>query len=212
MSFSIDRDLLAACPGLLTELPLPGLTTLDVTNATLTAGTLTLTAGSFADADIAAGSVLLVDDTPREVLAVSSATTCTTSLIRNDTSDGAISGADAAATTVIAKSFAVARGTAYHDLLQRLGIDPDRDGAQDLIDGIVSASVVRRLEVFKTLEQLYLTASGTPEQEAAWSRRAAFFRGRFAEVFFHAKVALDLDGDGQVDQERALSVLPTARA
>ncbi len=211
MTFAQDRDLLAACPDLLTDVTWTGQTPLDTTNATLTDGALSLSSGSFTNANITAGSVLLVDGVPREVLTVSSATACDTSLIRSSTTGNALPGPDASAAAVTARTFAPQREAAYEAVLMCLGIDPSHEGAQDTIDSIMSVELMRRLEVFKALETLYALAAGTETQNTAWRQRSAFYRGRFAEVFFHARVAFDLDGDGVAEQERSLHVLPTVR-
>lgn len=212
MPFSQDRDLLAACPTLLSDVTWGSQTPYVLTGgASLTDGVLTLSSITLAEAGVESGSVMLINNTPREVVAMLTATSCETSLIRGSIDDASMPGVNAGSPMVTFRNFAPQRESACKDILRDLGVDLDAGNAQDTIDSIVNPQILSRLEVFKTLEDIYSLATGTDEQNLVWRHHASYYRGRFAEVFAHAKVAFDFDGDGVVDQERKLHVLPTAR-
>ncbi len=212
MSFSQDRDLLAVCPTLLNDVTWAGQTPYTLSaGVSLAGGVLSLSSITLADAGVEAGSVFLLNNAPREVVSVLTASSCDTSLIRGSTDDPSMPGTDAGAPTVVFRNFAPQRELASQTVLRELGVDLDAPTAQDTIDSIVNPRLIARLEVFRALEHIYSLAIGTEEQSVQWRQHAAFYRGRFAEVFEHARVAFDFDGDGVIDQERSLHVVPTAR-
>src|SRR5690606_12971662 len=89
MMIAKDRDLVVLEPGLHRDVAWIGQRRSSAIGS-ITGATLTINSGSFVDAQIEAGHVVIFDDSALEVVSVESATQATVSLMRADISSNAI--------------------------------------------------------------------------------------------------------------------------
>lgn len=207
--FAQDRDLLVLEPALLRDAGWAGQRVLNTTGS-FAASTLTLASGSFADAGIAAGSVLLIDALAIEVVTVQSPTTATVSLLRARRDGPPVPPPPATNRPVRAYSFAPQLELVHRQVLAMAGIDPDGLGPLGQ-PAITNPSALVRLEALGALHLIYAGASA-PGSGAALADRAAMYRERFAAERGRVAVLVDLDADGIAEARRSLSVIQLTRA
>ena len=208
MNFSTDRDLLAMEPTLFHDVPWVGQQRLAVDDAAV-AGVSVTSAADFQAAGIEAGCVVLIQQTPYEVLTRPDAHHLTVSLLRNQLSDPPIPGphADSQPLPLVARTFAPQAALVHDSLLRLLKIETDdaRPGRLGE-DAIVSLSTMARLETLGTLERVYSGAAALTGDNQMLLYKAGEYRRRFRRSAAQATVLLDTDGDGQADQRRHLGV------
>lgn len=211
MNFSTDRDLLLYEPTLFNDLTWVSQQRLSVSDAAVTGTTLTSALADFDAAQVDVGSVLLVANTPVEVLARIDAMTLTVSLIRARTTDTAIPPGDVAAAAVVARTFAPQAELVCGSLLRMLGLDND-DPDQPLdAEAVVSLSLMARLETLGTLERVFSSAAALTGDNDALLFKAAEYRRRLFEAASRCPVQIDTTGDGLPDEKRYIGVTRMTR-
>lgn len=198
--FANDRDLLILEPGLYRDVKwngqrlLSGVGDLDGT-------TLTLLTGSFTDAGIGAGHVVLIDSTPMEMVSVESGTSATVSIMRGDTESIAVGGKDVAAAVVEVFTFEPQISIVHRQVLSMVGIDvDDSDGLGESAVTNPGAMVV--LEALGALHLIYASAGAPGRGGEAYLDRAKVYQQRFSMQRGQVTAMIDLDGDGIAETRR----------
>ena len=213
MAFATDRDLLELEPGVFRD---AAWTAQRVINGTGSIAGTTLTRGAggvtFADARIDAGSVVLIDSAPVEVVERTGALVVTVSRLRASVDDDPIPLADDATVKIEAYTFGAAIGGVHRRVLRMLGIEPD-DTAEDALTeaSIVNPTALTRLEALGALAAVYAAASAAGPVGTEMGERAEAYRRRFADERQRAAARIDLDGDGVADSTRRLNVIQFVR-
>lgn len=206
MNFSTDRDLLLYEPTLFNDVPWVSQQRLSVNDGAVNGTTLTSALADFVSAEIDAGSVLLVDKTPVEVIERVDAMTLTVSLLRARTTDPAIAPGDGASKAVVARTFAPQAALVGASLLRLLGLDAE-DPDQPLdAEAVVSLSLMARLEVLGTLERVFSSAAALTGNNDALLFKAAAYRRQLSEAASRSPVQIDTNGDGLPDEKRYLGM------
>ena len=212
MNFSTDRDLLLYEPTLFNDLTWVSQQRLSVSDGDLTGTTLTSAQADFETAQVDAGSVLLVAQTPVEVVERIDAMTLTVSLVRARTSDAAIPPGDVALASVVVRTFAPQAELVSISLLRMLGLDAD-DPDQPLdAEAVVSLSLMARLEALGTLERVFSSAAALTGDNDTLLFKAAAYRRRLFEAASRCPVQIDTTGDGLTDEKRYIGVSRLTRA
>ncbi|MEM1445185.1 MAG: hypothetical protein AAGF84_03960 [Planctomycetota bacterium] len=207
--FSLDRDLLAACPTLLRD-GLPAARVLREEPSTNINNGLVTASVTVHSLKLDAGSILTIDDEPYEVTGTYGSYQCFVSKPLSSIDDGAIAPANATGVTVQFVDFKIHRVQACEDVCRRLGLGIDPSDVSALLGSVTNPDLLTRLEVFRALELIF-EQSESDAESALNSHYADFYRGRFAELIHHCPVQLDVDGDGVAEQERRFDVLPLVR-
>ncbi|MCC5824019.1 MAG: hypothetical protein LAT64_13115 [Phycisphaerales bacterium] len=208
--FALDRDLLVLEPALLRDAAWAGQRTLIV-NATLIGTTLTLAAGSFADAGVEPGSVALFDGLAIEFVEVLSPTEATVSLLRARRDGPALPPPPGTNRPLRVYSYGPQRELVHRAVLTMAGVDPDGDGP------LTEASITNpgdlvRLEALGTLELVYAAADPAAGGPVTHAQRADMYRRRFHEERGRVSVFIDLDADGIAEARRNLALINLTRA
>ncbi len=216
MNFSTDRDLLLIDPHVFRDVPMMSQQRLKVTDASLTATTLTSPTADFQAAQIDTGCVVLLQDTdtPVEVVATTNATTLEVSLPRQDPNAAAIPpslSTPSTDLTVVARTFAPQAAVVHAMLLRLAGIDEDDNPQELTADAIVSRSVMAHLEALGTLELVYAAAATINGENKQVAAKAERFRQRFNQAVREAAILVDLNGDGLADDQRRFGIINLQR-
>ena len=214
MNFSTDRDLLAHEPTLFADVAWISQRRLRVDDAMINDTTVTSSGGNFLRAGVEAGSVVLIDQAPHEVVARVDPHTLTVSLLRGRTTDEPLPGVEGGPFELIVRTFAPQAAAVHDGLLRLIGIDPagDGEGFNKLTeDAVVSLSTLARLEALGTLERVYSAAAAMLADNTLVLHKANEYRRRFRHAVGNATVLIDTDGDGHADERRRLGVVRFAR-
>ena len=203
--FSQDRDLMVYEPGLLRDVSWVGQRRLSATGS-VSGTTLTLASGSFADAQVQAGQVVLFDGVALEIVSVESATTATVSLLRADAGGGAVAPIAASNRSVMVYDFSPQRAIVHRQVLAMLGIDSAGDGS-DGINGIDESMVTNpgaltRLECLGTLHLVYSGASAPGRGSDRFEQRVGLYLERYRRERESVVAMIDMDGDGIAEATR----------
>ncbi|MEM6333746.1 MAG: hypothetical protein AAF823_10455 [Planctomycetota bacterium] len=214
MNFSTDRDLLALDAAVFADLPFAAQQRLRITDGQLDGTTLLTVEGDFAAALVTAGSVVLVDRTPYEVIERTDATTLSVSQLRARLADPLIPAPGPAASdlTVVARTFEPQAALVHAALLRLLGIDPDDPAAALTEEAVLSLTLMARLEALGTLELAYASAATTQGDNDELRRKADHYRHRFQRELRAACVLIDTTGNGLPDETRRPGTLRLTRA
>lgn len=204
MTYCTDTDLLRWDPTLLADAAFASQTRLTGTG-TLAGTTFTLAAGSFTDAGVVPGEVLVLGGPSvagcYPIVAVASDTTLVVSSLHEQLDDGVarpVGAADAAA-------FTVRTLWPQRDLVCRA-----IDDALELRPGqvVTNPSALRRAAALGTLHLVYTALSAiNPEQSLDRRIRAELFERLYRKALRGAVVEIDTDGDGEPDVARSLAVI-----
>jgi hypothetical protein len=210
--FTSDRDLLTLEPNLFRDAGWVGQRLLATTGST-SGTTLTIDAGSLADAGIDAGHVLVYDAVPLEVLAVGSATAATVSILRAGIGDPAITPPTLGTKNVACWTFRPQIALVHTQILRMLGIEPDAPPDALVTEAsIVNPASLALAESLGALHLVYSAAAALSQTDSALAARAQMYRQRFGEERQRAVARIDLDGDGAADATRRLNLVQFLRA
>ncbi len=204
MNFSSDRDLLAIEPAVFEDVPFTAQKRLQVTDASVSGTTLTSTAADFVSTGVAAGSVVMINGIAHEVVERTDANTLEVSLPRSHTSDPGIPGGDGTGLNLIAQTFGPQAELVHDGLLRLIGVDPDNPDADISESSVLSVTLMARIEALGTLELIYSAAASLVGDNDALLMKAGEYRRRFRQACTRAIVLLDMDGDGQADEQLSL--------
>lgn len=218
--FAHDRDLLALEPNLFRDVAWLGQRR-SAGNATASGGEVSISSFdlSFEDAGIDAGFVILIDSVPYEVIERLTATTATISRVREEAEGDVVTPPDFASRPYSVHSMRPQIALAHRRVLRMAGIDPDGAEPGAGVEGeapgeasVLNPDGLRHIEALGALAIIYSAAAALSGPDSALAARSAMYRQRFGEERQQAFAVLDLDGDGEADATRRLSVLPMRRA
>ena len=211
MNFSTDRDLLVLEPNVFRDVPFVSQQRLRVSDGAISGTTLTSASADFAAAEVDAGSVVLVDNRPLEVVSRNDANTLTVSLARGSMAGAALPPGDGTDLDVAMRTFAPQAALVHDTLLRLVGIDPDDPDAAIDEDAIVSLGLMARLEALGTLERVYSAAVAIAGDNESLLQKADQSRRAFHIALERANVLLDTDGDGHADTQRRPGLIRLVR-
>jgi len=197
--FAKDRDLYVLEPGLDRDVAWVGQRRLSAVGSVV-GTTLTINAGSFIDAGVVAGHVVIFDGAALEVVGVVSATQATVSLIRGDVSGSAVRPGDASNRTVVVYDYSPQLAMVHRQVMTMLGFDVDEDGFDDSV--VTNPGALVRLEALGALHLMYAGAGAPGRGGAKFDQRAQMYKGRFAAERERVVAMVDLDGDGIAETKR----------
>lgn len=200
--FSSDRDLVVYEPGLMRDVGWGGQRRLSVLGS-LSGTQLTIASGSFVDAGIGAGHVVLFDGVTLEVVTVDSATLATVSLVRADVGGAAVPSITASNRSVQIYDFSPQRSIVNRQVLRMLGIDaPGEEGLGIDASMVTNPGALTRLEALGTLHLIYAGASAPGRGEDRYEQRAELYRQRYQRERESVVAMIDMDGDGIAEATR----------
>jgi hypothetical protein len=217
MLFCNDVDLLHWEPAVFLDAAVTGQLLLSGLG-NLAGTSFTATSGSFATNHVVEGNVLLVSGTiagTYPIVAVNSATNLTISVLYDGLYPDSGPAVPTPTVTLSGLSYAVrtfgAQRKVASDLL--LGAAGLGATAQASEATILNPNVLRRACVLGTLQMIYnAMAAAIPGADVAtYLARSQTYARLYREAMRSAKVEVDLDGDGIVDEVRELSVLRFVR-
>jgi hypothetical protein len=212
MNFASDRDLLAYEPTVFSDVPFVAQQRLSVADAEVTGTILFSLSADFVAAQAEAGSVVLIDGRPFEVLARVDEATLTVSLPRANTTDPAIPGGDGTSLPLTVRTFAPQAALVRDALLRMLGID-EADATNGLDEeAVVSLGAMARLEALGTLERVYSSAAALTGNNDLHLLKAGEYRRRFLAAAARSPIRVDTNGDGLPDEQRYLGLMRLTRA
>jgi len=207
--FAKDRDLVVLEPGLMRDVGWAGQRVLDVIGS-LSGTTLTIGSGSFVDAGVDAGHVVVFNGTALEVVSVDTAATATVSIMRGSTASTPVGAGDATNRSVEVWTFTPQIGLVHRQVLAMLGIDPDGLGEINE-DAVTNPGALARLEALGALHLIYAAAGAPGRGGARFDQRAGMYRERFGSERERVVAMIDLDGDGIADTARRANVFVLSR-
>ncbi len=197
--FAKDRDLYVLEPGLHKDVAWIGQRRIS-TIGSLTGTALTITSGSFVDAQVSAGHVVIFDGMVLEVVSVEGDTQATVSLMRGDVSSGAVPGVSASNRVTIVYDYSPQRAMVHRQVMTMLGFDVDEDGFDESV--VTNPDGLARLEALGALHLIYAGAGAPGRSGEKFAQRAQMYRERFASERERVVAMVDLDGDGIAEAKR----------
>ena len=200
--FSKDRDLVVFEPGLMRDVGWAGQRRLSVLGS-VNGTQLTISSGSFTDAGIEAGHVVVFDGVTLEVVSVDNATLATVSLMRADVSSAAVPAISASNRGVVVYDFAPQRAIVHRQVLTMLGIDAAGENGFGIDESMVTnPGALTRLESLGTLHLIYAGASAPGRGTDRYEQRAELYRQRYQRERESVVAMIDVDGDGIAESTR----------
>lgn len=206
-STTTDRDLLVLEPGLFRDISFLGQQTFRG-QVSLASGVLTAVTGSFADSQVEAGHIVLVDDRPLEILERTGSTTALISLPRASVDSPAIIPPDFSARAAVITTFAPQIALIHAQMLRLLDLDHPSGPDESAITNPADFRAIVRLGA---LHLIHSAAAALLGADSPAGRRADMYRLRFIAERRRARIQLDLDGDGLPDATRTLSTITLIR-
>lgn len=197
--FANDRDLYVLEPGLHRDVAWNS-QRLIIATGTLVGTTLTILTGSFIDAGVSVGHVLIFDGVPMEVLSVDGSSSVTVSLIRGDVSGAAIGGVGASNRLVEVFSYEPQLGLVHRQVLTMIGLDVDSEGFDESV--VTNPGALVRLEALGALHLIYAGAGASGAGGLKFEQRAKMYKERFGSERERVVAMIDLDGDGIAESKR----------
>jgi hypothetical protein len=216
--FAQDRDLVALEPNLFRDVAWLGQRR-SAGSATTSSGEVTV-AGfdvNLEDGGVEAGFVMLIDSVAYEVIERLTATTATLSRLREEPSGEPILPHDFSSRPYSVHSTRPQIALAHRRVLRMIGVDPDgaatgaAPGEAPGEASVLNPDGLRHIEALGALAIVYSAAAALSGPDSALAARSALYRMRFNEERRQAFAVLDLDGDGEPDATRRLSLPPMRR-
>jgi hypothetical protein len=216
--FCTDLDLLHWEPNILRDAAFASQTLISRTGDL--AGTdFTIAAGSFVTAKVARDQVIVIDAPINgcfPITAINTATSLSLSILYDALIDEENDTRTAAGTTsatgvpYAVRTFWPQRVIVSELLSQAAGAGQSRDGEAPA--AILDPTSLRRACALGTLQMIYSAlAAAADEDEPHYAIRAELYERLFRRAMRSARVAIDLDADGEADVIRALNVLELRR-
>jgi len=210
-----DRDILAIEPVVFLG-GFPGQKLIAGASGSFTGTTFTITAGSFAAAQVETGMVLCVHDgSPSEgrayeIVTVESATQLTTSVLRADTEDTPVAPPEGATVSFHVQTYAAqirAVSTALGEKLRQISeLDP-------LVKADFADSEQLKLVTgYGALAEIFAARADNAERYDANWIKAQHYRQLYAQLLLQLRLAVDTDGDGLADRTRSLGNVALRRS
>lgn len=206
-AFVTDADLVRLAPRVFVDAAEEATDVLSATDGATSVTTLTSAGSDFAALDVDAGDVALIAGEPMEVIERVSATALTVSKPRADDAAAAIAPGDGSAQTLIIRSFARLRTQVEDFTLRLLGVGEISGGIMIESSMILNPSDLTAYLAQRIIAQAYARASSANPAEAALAALAQQHAVEAERVRRSLAIRLDLDGDGEADATRRLSVI-----
>lgn len=210
--FASDRHLVLLEPNLFSDVAFFGQRLVPPGACSISGTTLTISGVDFAALGVSAGSVVLLDGVPLEVIARLNGTQLTVSRLRAAASEATITPPSGSSASIF--TFRHQTAAAHEQLLGMIGIGAAALPGEDaLIESrITNAEALWRIEALLTLRDLYRSlVSRAGGDTAPWAARANFYTKRFDAERQRTFAAIDTDGDGVADVARYFNMVRTVR-
>lgn len=216
MAFATDRDVLALEPRVFEEASwasqrlVSGVGSVSGTALTLESG-----GPGFDEAGVGAGSVVIVDGVPLEVIERVSASVLTVSRVRADAGDAPVVPSAVSGVSVEVPTLGPQLEIVHRQVLSMAGVEASE--AVWLPEGAVTAASVvaspgcALAEALGALHLAYAALASAGRAGEGFAAKAACYRERFGDARRRAEVVLDLDGDGVADARRRLNAVRLTR-
>ena len=213
---TLDRDLLILEPRLFNDFGWLSHRLHRATSATMQSGGVGVTDASapFAGLTIAAGHVLLINDLPVEITAITSATQAEISLLRASAADPAIPARTLSGTvTIECFSFAPQIAMVHERIIRSLGLalGATTDGGPLAEDRITNPDDITRVVALGALHLIFSAATPLVADNSTVRAKADAYRERFAAARRSLAAEIDTDGDGIADATRRTSLITLVR-
>lgn len=216
-TFSTDLDLLHWEPNIFRDAAFASQQLLSGSGE-LVGTSFTISAGSLADAHVAANHVIVLSGDVAgsyPIIRVNSATQLTLSVLYDglfpeDGESAASPVGSAAGLTFAIRTFWPQRSVVTDLLLRSAGLDVA--SRADAIGKIINAHVLRRPCTLGALQMIYSALAAASAEPANLSLRADLYERLYRRSLAHVRLELDLDGDGKADAVRRLNVVEMVRA
>lgn len=209
-----DKDLLALEPGLFRDASWVG-QRLVVGTASVSATTLTLTSQdvNFEQAGVGAGSVVLIDNEPAEVIARTSATVLTVSKLRAGGDEPSIPLPTASAAAVRVFTFRPQLELVQRQVLRMLGLEPDAPApaGQPTTEHIANPEALRPVIAVGAVHLALVAASALSGELSPLRQRADMYRRMYALQRERLVVRFDMQGDGSAEFVRRPNLMRFTR-
>lgn len=210
--FSHDRDLIIHEPALMRDVAWNAQRRLNTTGS-VAATVLTLNSGSFTEADIQPGHVVIFDGVTLEIISIDGPTTATVSLMRANLSAQAIPPFAASNRSVVVYDFSPQRAVVHRQILAMLAIDPDGESSFGINETqITNPKALTRLETLGTLSLIYASAAAPSRADHGFEQRARLYCERFQRERESVVVMLDTDNDAIAEATRRPNAFIPPRA
>jgi hypothetical protein len=209
-----DRDLLALDPSVFLSTGAGGVATslYASADAAVSGSTLTSAAGDFADRNITAGHVAVVDGQAVEVVGRTSATVLEVSQPRVSKEEAAIAPGDGSNLAMNVLTFARLIGQEQSRLLREIGADIE-DPERPLDEmAVVNAAAVGGLIAQRVLHAAYAQAAAREPSSLSLAARALMWLGSLTRAEASLVAMIDLDNDGWPEFRRHLRAPRWVRA
>lgn len=210
--FATDRDLLALEPTVFRDIAWSSQRLVSGTSR-INSGILKFDTidGDCTSAGVMVGGVVVIGQTPYEILEVQSATELLVSVLRPSESGDQIMMPDVSVSTSTSiYTFAPQIEIVHRQALRMLGIEPAQEATPDEND-ITNPAAMRRLEALGALHLVYSAAGALTPATSALNTRAELYRQRFNQERERISIGLDLNADGLPDVVRKLNVVQFVR-
>lgn len=206
---SLDCDLLFHCGTLLRDASDAGLLLLEDASASIVDGRLTVTP-SLLNAGVETGSVLLLDDRPHQVERVLSASECWVSLPRHSVDAPTMRPPGSSTVHAKAIDFHLFRYRARREVLLDLHLDPTLPEEAEAVEAVANPGLLKLLEIHRGLNLIFSVAHASTGSGLS-TYEADRFERRYQQWLHRARLRLDTNADGVVDERRDASTLSTIR-
>jgi len=174
--FARDRDLLALEPGVFESVSWVGQRLIEGTGD-VSGTTLTMTsAGSFEEAGVEAGHVVIVDGVSHEVIERGSPTTLEISRLRETLESAPKPGVTGTGLAFSVPSFGPQLGVVHGQVLRMLGIEPSDASGSPRESDVMNPDALRLVEALGALHLIYAGVSALSPSGSALGERAALYR------------------------------------
>lgn len=205
MAFATDRDLIVLEPGLHNDVAWTAQRLVSVNDASITNNALTTSKADFEQSGVDAGHIAVIAGVTLEVVERLGPGTLLVSMVRADASGEALPTLPSLSGTLTIHTFAPQIELTHRELLRRAGVAPagePNDTGAISEEMIIGGASLRSVEALGALRLVFSSAAARPD-DRAW-RKAEMYRARFERAARRARIEIDRDGDGDVDEARRI--------
>ena len=215
--FAMDRDVLVREPRVFHDVAWAGQRVVDTTSVAYVAATGVVggVGSGLSSKGLAVGSVAIVRGVAVEVVEVIDADRVRVSRVRGSIEDdGLPPDITGTSVSVVAHTFAAQLGVVHRQLLGTLGLREGVtvEGGALAEDRVTNASALVEAEACGALHLIYASASALVGESSPLWVKARLYGDRFRDARRRAIVELDLDGDGEPEAVRRMSLVQLVRA